>query len=98
MLKLKRRTHPVFIEEDHLLLYSKKTTKLRRVLLFFVVLFCLNYAFIWFFCFYQRILRTFSESERINQYLVKNGIDPSKDEEVRFVTFMLIEMFRWTKT
>ena len=40
MLKLKRRTHPVFVEEDHLLLYSKKTTKLRRVLLFFVVLFC----------------------------------------------------------
>ena len=31
--------------------------------------------------------RTFSESERINQYLVKNGIDPSKDEEVSKVLF-----------
>ena len=67
------------------------------LVLFFDVLFCLTYTFLWILYFYQRILRTFSESERINQYLVKNGIDPSKDEEVGFVTFLHIEVFRWTK-
>ncbi|WP_339339989.1 marine proteobacterial sortase target protein [uncultured Oceanicoccus sp.] len=39
MLKFRKRTHPVLIEEDFVL-YPKKRSKLRLLWLFFVVLFC----------------------------------------------------------
>lgn len=40
MLKLKRRTHPVFIEEDNFLVPRPRRLRLRFVLVFFVALFC----------------------------------------------------------